>query len=613
MSTYSLSPYDNVNSGMTRTGAAKFPNPWFDIASEYIPTEINQIFDWCSFLYMSMGTWRSVSRRVCRYFLTELDITGESEEEREGMAELLNEKLHIMDELAQIGDEFFTYGNVFVSVYFPFERFLICPKCRTEYPITRIDYKFKVKDISFNTFCVKCKYDGAFNVDDRRSPDKDRIKIIRWNPKEIRLRVHPVSGRIEYYWEMPARFIDNITKGDTFAVNDTPMAMLKCLSSGVDKDSGMQKLFKFKPESIYHMKEATLSGVPIAGWGIPPIMPNFKLAYYIQVLRRYDEAIAMDYIIPFRVLYPTVGLQPQQDAVLSSNLSEFRGHMMRMVHERRRDPTNVQVAPFPIGYQMIGGEARAIAPKESIKFAIEELLNAAGYPAELYMGSLTVQSAPVALRLFERTQNALVSGFNDLVNWITKKIASQYMMGEMNAKLRSVTLADDLERKALQLQAAAGMDVSKSTAYSPFKIDYLEEQKKIIDEQTELQKMQQEASAKAQAAQMQVEAVMASQPGAGGGVPPAGGPAGMTGPGGEPGTPMELMQKAEEIANEMLFSMPDTLRRSQLIKLKQTNPTLHAQVKQIMEDKRQSMALHGQVQVQQQGQQAVQSGQPPPV
>lgn len=33
---YSLSPYDNVGSGITRSGALKFPSPWFDIASESI-------------------------------------------------------------------------------------------------------------------------------------------------------------------------------------------------------------------------------------------------------------------------------------------------------------------------------------------------------------------------------------------------------------------------------------------------------------------------------------------------------------------------------------------------------------------------------------------------
>ena len=67
------------------------------------------------------------------------------------------------------------------------------------------------------------------------------------------------------------------------------------------------------------------------------------------------------------------------------------------------------------------------------------------------------------------------------------------------------------------------------------------------------------------------------------------------------------------MANDMLFNMPETLRRSQLIKLKQTNPTLHDRVIGIMGEKRQGMATQGQASVQQQNQQAAASGKPPSV
>ena len=43
----------------------------------------------CEYIYLCMGTYRSASRRVVRYFLTEIDITGESEDERDNIQELL--------------------------------------------------------------------------------------------------------------------------------------------------------------------------------------------------------------------------------------------------------------------------------------------------------------------------------------------------------------------------------------------------------------------------------------------------------------------------------------------------------------------------------------------
>ena len=63
-------------SQVTRSGADKFPNPFFDIASEYMPRDLNQIFEYCEYLYLSNGTYRQAARRVVRYFLTELVLEG---------------------------------------------------------------------------------------------------------------------------------------------------------------------------------------------------------------------------------------------------------------------------------------------------------------------------------------------------------------------------------------------------------------------------------------------------------------------------------------------------------------------------------------------------------
>jgi hypothetical protein len=81
-----------------------------------------------------------------------------------------------------------------------------------------------------------------------------------------------------------------------------------------------------------------------------------------------------------------------------------------------------------------------------------------------------------------------------------------------------------------------------------------------------------------------------------GGMPqPMGGMPGMSMPGQQPGVPMSpqmLLNQAQELAQQLL-SMDETTRRSQLIQLKQSNPTLHAQVKQIMEDMSQDASTQG--------------------
>ena len=174
---------DNA-SGVTKSGLGKYPNPFCDIASEYVPSDITTIFEWCEYLMLSVTPFRAVAQRVVRYFLTELVIEGQSDDERDKYEDFLNNKLHLIKQLADIGDDFLCYGQNFTSVYFPFDRFLTCPKCGMSYHIATLKYKFDRKTGDFICDCGKC---GEKNVrmrrEDRRSHDTDRVRIVRWNPR----------------------------------------------------------------------------------------------------------------------------------------------------------------------------------------------------------------------------------------------------------------------------------------------------------------------------------------------------------------------------------------------------------------------------------------------
>jgi len=578
------------SSGITLSGVNKFPNPFFDCASEFVPRDINTILEWCEYLYMTMGTYRSASRRVVRYFLTEIVLEADDEKEKDKYTKFLNDELHLMQRLAEIGDDFMVYGNVFISVYFPFDRWLICPACHTGYHVETVDYEFSPKDGTFRGTCPKCSAGVVYDREDRRSPETSKVKLIRWNPKAMKMRVHPVSGNIEYYLELEQNFVEKLRQGDKFFLNQTPWSMVKACV--IHRQKGEPVLFKFRDDVIYHMKDSTLAGIPIKGWAIPPIMPNFKLAYYIQLLRRYDEAIALDFIMPFRVIYPEMapGAGQGQDPLSTMSMGNFIGHMKNMIDNKRKYMTDIQISPFPLGYQMLGGEGKNLAPKDNIAQALDEMLNAIGFPAELYKGSLSIQAFPVALRLFEKTWGNLVDGNNDFVAWLLKRISRHFMWGEVKGTLRSVTLADDIERKALMFQAAAGQDISKGTAYKPLSIDYVEEQKKIIKEQETIQKLQQEAMERQQAMSGQGQTEGQPQD-----------PNAPVQPGATPG---DVYEQGKALAQQLLFQTPPTMRRGELMKIKQTNPTLHAIVNQEMDNIRNSMASQGQAAMMQQAQQS---------
>jgi hypothetical protein len=56
-----------------------------DAAEEFhVPTNLQEIFEWAEYIYITYGTYRQVSRKVVRYFLTELMLEGGDEDDREG-------------------------------------------------------------------------------------------------------------------------------------------------------------------------------------------------------------------------------------------------------------------------------------------------------------------------------------------------------------------------------------------------------------------------------------------------------------------------------------------------------------------------------------------------
>ena len=568
--------FDLGDSGNENPQSAKFINPFCDIASTNIPDDIKTLFEFCEYLMLAVVPFRSISQRVVRYFLTNIELTGVSDNEIESCKLLLEDKLDIINELAYAGDNYMTYGQSFVSIYFPFERFLICGNCGINAKADIVDYTFNSKDVTFAGKCKACGEKVSFEVSETRSLDLDRVKLIHWNPKNMDIKEHPISGKTQYYYTLSKKFVKEIKDGNKFYLNDTPMNFIKTCC----KNTKGSVTFRFDDDALHVTKCQSLAGLELNGWAIPPILPNFKLAYYIQLLRRYDEAIALDHIIPDRVIFPDVRTESGgMDALITVHMETFTQQTKEMVERRRKNPFSIQVSPFRIGQVTLGGDAKALTPKDSIAYAMDELMNSLGYPSELYTGSLRLDALPVALRIFEKQWGVLVEGSNRLLNFVAKSASKWFGWGKITAKLRSVTLADDIERKALVLQAAAGRDITKGTAYKTFGIDYLDEQRKVFNEEEEIAKLQREFTERQERLEQTPDGEQSGQ--------------------GQTGTPGDINAEATQIAQSLLFEVPESLRRGELSKIKASNPTLHALVLQKMDETRREMARQGQAMIMQ--------------
>lgn len=611
-----------------------FPDPFLDYASTQMPRDIYDVIRWCEFVWLNNGTYRMAMQRVVRYFLTRIELTDASDDEKEKYEDFLENHLKFMRELSRVGDNMCAYGNDFISVHVPFRRNLRCPRCKGEQPVNKVAYEWR--DWQFVAKCnaPKCKYQGAMIRVDRRSIDEDKIRLIHWPAREMRLIFNPTTSDTAYYWDMPADFKDLIRRGNTFHLEHTPWEIIEAVRH--------DQMFHFDNDVIYHCKMDVISGVRHFGWGIPLIMSNFKQAWYIQVLKRYNEAFALDYIMPFRVITPVAGgTSREADPLLQINMAGFQSKVFNMWREHRRDPTAMFALPFPVQMDMLGAEGRELAPTDLIDKATDEFLNALGVPAQMYRGDLQWQAMPAALRLFERTWVSLVEEMNGFINWTFKRVSDLQNWENLKGRLQPVTYADDLEKKQMQLQLAAGNQISKQTAFAPFGINYrdeirrqLEEQKYMMEQQ---QRFQEEEQQKDQLQSTIQQGAQQPQPGAppvpgqpqpggqpgqppaqqagaptdpsqgmaagpnapgngGGGAMPGGGmmPAGPSGGvgGNEQMTPEDLTEKAQQIATQLL-GMPYELRRQQLNQIKKSNETLHSLVIAQMDKIRQQAQTAG--------------------
>lgn len=637
-----------------------FPDPFCDMASLAMPTSNQEALLWAEYLLNANGPYRQALDRVASYFITDVEIVSVSRnrlgvEEKKKYLDFLNDTLGIRDILKRVALDFMVYGNSFTSVTIPFRRYLTCPGCNLELPLKRIfntaEFGFRWSNFQFHASCPHCKYSGAWKHVDRRTGDRSKISVCRWSPHEMDIVHEKVSNDRGYFWKIPEDYRQDIKNGSLFHLERAGWNVIQAI-----KDN---QHMQFDDDIIHHMVDEPFSGQNMHGWGQSRVLTNFRQAWLLQILQRYNEAFCLDYIVPFRTITPMP--RPGQggevnDPVLTMGMGTFVNRVQKMLAAHRRDPAGWHVLPFPIEYKALGGEATQLMPKELIELALSTLLDAAGVPAELYKGSLSVQSAPVALRLFEANWSHLVHNLNRFLMELVNKVSQLMLWEPVVARLVRVRHADDLNRQMAKLQMMVGGQVSKTTGLETMGLEHGEEEQRKVDEAKLEAEIQSEAQKELEQAAIADEMVapggaaspaggaaptgappapvvappQGGAPATGGGMPPPGAPGPMGMPGGpygavyafmsgqpllgqKPRTLDEVMNIATVLAQQIQMQ-PESIKDSMLIQLSHEDEVVHQLVKsQLAKIKRDAERRGGAMVMQQEyGKQASVPATPPP-
>jgi hypothetical protein len=504
---FRFSPWRRGNIGDMGT---IYPNPFLDVAQNYMPKSVVDMFGQCEYYAQAHPLISAIILKMSAYGITDLLYETSNEGLRGAYRYLFEQKLRIRQFLVECLMDYHAYGNCFVSVIFPFKKFLKCRSCGIAVPIHRAKYRFS--NYKFRLNCRSCGHQGEAGVEDRYYASPEEVKLVRWYPKHISIERLDTTGETIYKYRLPLRLKNSIVMGKPAVIERTPQIFLNALKKN--------RAIIFRKDHIFHMKRSTVSREDQA-WGCPMILPVLKEAFYLQILRKGQEAVALDHTVPLRVIYPQ---QSTADSNPYANISigDWQEATKKELARWRRDPNYIPVMPLPLGYQSIGGDGRALLLHQEIRVWSEHICAGLGVPVEFVFGGLSYSGSSVSLRMLENQFMGLREDTIDLAGWIRDRVINVIRWPRVPIEMKPFKMADDLQRAAFDFQLVGAKMLSKRTLLESRDHDYLAERHQVNQEvqyELDLTRRQQLFNAETQgqsqevSAQHQVKAMQIQQQG----------------------------------------------------------------------------------------------------
>jgi len=309
------------------SNGVNYPSPFFDVAHTYLPTTVKQMFKFCRYYFMTNPLINAIVVKLSEYPVTDLVVDHEDPEVVKKWTDYLHDTLRIRPFQIECGLDYHCYGNCPVSLSFPFQKYLTCRNCGFSEQAKKLRKNWIYTSNEFRLSCPKCGHTGAAVPKDWYYPDASGIKPIRWNVEDIEVNYNDIKGTSTYFYNIPAPLRADITLGKKDVVEDMPQIFLQAIKQ--------QKGVVFSPANFFHLKRATLAWQD-RGWGIPLVLPVLKDAFYLQIMKKAQEAILLEHVVPLRILFPQAA-SGTSDPFVSVNLLDWRDQVASEIARWRHD------------------------------------------------------------------------------------------------------------------------------------------------------------------------------------------------------------------------------------------------------------------------------------
>jgi len=228
-----------------------YPNPFFNLSNNFIPSNIKILFKFCRSFFYTNGFIRNIVTKLTEYPITDIIFTSEMDEDtRKKYNKALYDFLKIKQLIIEIGLDYYTFGNSFISANLNFKRYLKCVNCKEEMQIEEVDFKFK--DFGFQGICPKCSAENRpYIIIDMPIETIENFHFIRWAPEQIDIDYDELTGESTYYYKIGVKRKKQIISGKKSVVMKAPALFFKALKE--------KKLIKLDKNNLYHFKRPTLA------------------------------------------------------------------------------------------------------------------------------------------------------------------------------------------------------------------------------------------------------------------------------------------------------------------------------------------------------------------
>lgn len=597
------------------------PNPYRDYATGAVPRTFSDVLDWSEHVATLSDDLGRGLNMLYAYFATDLDISDSSSEiepyDEQNMAKwqlLLNQTLNYPMAEQQLGRNVGVYGNDFVTVTLMHTRTVTCPVCRWMTPVNMLremsGTDFEFHDMRFLLRCQgRCKSEHRnrkreFIVDHSYTRNAANIVVKHWPIRELDFDFLEARNKLRIYWRIPQR-IKNLVlhSNDVDLLHDLDWSVLEAIC----KD----KLMEFDDRVMFHAKEPHLSGLNNRGLGIPRTLMLAKQHWLVQLLKKQCQALASAYVLPIQFFSMA---QPQSGSLVGDPQSmmlgsQFADHIETMVRDHRRNPNRKFAIPYPVQFNVAGANANQFVPVELMRYASSELADSL-VPMAMLRGDMTIQAAPMFIRLFESTHREIPQMYNSFAWFFSQRTSELLQLEPVRVQHVPVSVADNMGIDSL-LQGAASIGKASDAAWMPRiglnprveRSRQLSEQLQDMQMQRALNKMQEDYGFTDQVSQGVSQATMSGgqpQGGDGGQGDASGGQGGMpaapAGPnmllpsqGFKPSRSLDQMSAEAEAMADILLPLSPGQRRLELGAARETSPEFHSLLIAALKSRRQQI------------------------